>query len=84
MPRIREASLSRMVGFEGVGFFADADELDWHTCYGGDGQGRAAPRVAVHLREYQAGQPDSLVELLGDTYGLLAGHGVHDKEGLGG
>jgi len=71
-------------GFEGVGFFAGAEELDGGSGDVADGEGRAAAGVAVHLGEDDAGDAEPVVEGLSGVDGVLAGHGVGDEEDLGG
>ena len=51
-----------MEGLEGIGLFADADELDGLAGDVADGEGRAAAGVAVHFGEDDAGEAEALVE----------------------
>lgn len=67
-------------GLEGIGFFADADELDGDAGDGADAEGGAAAGVAVHFREDEPGGADALVELFGGIDGILTGHSVGDEE----
>ena len=53
-----------MEGLEGVGLFADADELDGLAGDVADGERRAAAGVAVHLGEDDAGEAEARVEVL--------------------
>ena len=64
------------------GFSLIADELDRDPGHGAQREGRAAPSVAVHLGQHHAGDADLLMELLGDFYGVLTGHGVGDQQHL--
>ena len=72
----------RMKRLEGVGLFADADELQRLAGDGADGKRRAAAGVAVHLGQDHAGDAQALVELVGGLHGVLAGHGVGDEQDL--
>ena len=49
-----------------------------------DAQRGAAPGIAVHLGQHQAGDGQAMVEGLGHGDRLLAGHGVHHQQRLGG
>ena len=71
-------------GFEGVGLFAGAEELDGLAGDLADGEGGAAAGVAVHFGEDGAGDVEAVVEGLGGVDGVLAGHGVGDEEDFGG
>ena len=71
-------------GFEGVGLFAGAEELDGLAGDLADGEGGAAAGVAVHFGEDGAGDGEAVVEGLGGVDGVLAGHGVGDEEDFGG
>ncbi len=73
-----------MEGLEGIGLFADAEELDGLAGDVTDGEGRAAAGVAVHLGEDDAGEAEALVKVCGGVDGVLAGHGVGDEENLAG
>ncbi len=53
-----------MEGLEGVGLFADADELDGLAGDVADGEGRAAAGVAVHFGEDDAGEAEARVKVL--------------------
>ena len=61
---------------------ADADELDRRAGFGMNRERRAAARVAVHLREDHARDPETIVEAFGDVGRLLAGHRVGDEQNL--
>ena len=63
-----------------VELLARAHELDRHARDLAHGKRRATTRVAIHLGQDQAGQPDRLVELVGDTHRVLAGHRVHHQQ----
>ena len=67
---------------EGVGLFADADELDGLAGDVADGERRAAAGIAVHLCEDHAGQSKTRMKVLRGVDGVLAGHGVGDEEDL--
>ena len=69
--------------FEGVGSFADAEELDRGAGDGADRERRAAAGVAVHLGEDDAGDADGVVEGGGGVDGVLAGHRVGDEQDFG-
>ena len=58
---------------EGDGLSRDCD----------DGKGGSSPGVAVELGQDNRGQPDLLLEGLGGTHCVLAGHGVSDIDNLG-
>jgi len=71
MPRMRPTIRSGWKGSKASGFSPVTD-----------GQRRAAPRVAVHLRENDAGKAEAFVEVLSRIDGVLAGHGVGDEQDL--
>ena len=73
-----------MEGFESVGLFAYADELERLAGYGANRERRAAAGVAVHLGENSPGDAEALVEFIGGFDGVLAGHGVGDEQDFGG
>src|SRR5665213_3381714 len=62
---------------------ADADELDRSAGHAVDRERRTAARVAVHLGQDHARDPEPLVERLGDVDRLLSGHRVGDEQDLG-
>ena len=73
------------VGVEGldhVQLLAGAHEFDGLAGGGPDGEGRAAPGVAVQLGEDHAVDAQRLVEGGGRVDGVLAGHGVHHQQNL--
>src|SRR6185312_4309494 len=74
----------RVEGFEGVGLFARAEELDGLAGDLADAEGGAAAGIAVHLGEDRAGDGEAVVEGLGGVDRVLAGHGVGDEEDFGG
>ena len=59
-----------------------AGELDRLAGDGGGGERRAAPGVAVELRDDDAGERNGLGEGLRRDQGVLAGHGVEDEQDL--
>src|SRR5262249_6316779 len=69
---------------EVVDLLADAGEEDGAAGDGLEGDGGAAARVAVELREDDAGELKLLVEDLGRVDGVLTGHRVDDEDGVGG
>src|SRR5712692_4991601 len=70
--------------FEGVVFFAEADEFDRGAGNFADGEGRAAAGVAIELGEDDAGQAEALVKFAGGAHRVLTDHGVGDEEDFGG
>ena len=62
---------------------AAADERDRHADDRHDRQRRAAARVAVELRQHDAGDADPPVELAGALDRVLAGHRIRDVEQIG-
>ena len=72
----------RMEVLQRVGLLADADVLDRLLEDAVDRERRTAARVAVHLRQDDAGDAESRVEALGDLHGVLAGHAVGDEQDL--
>src|SRR5580765_4124972 len=66
--------------FEGVVFFAKADELYGGAGNFGDGKRRAAASVAVKFGENDAGEAEALVEFAGGADRVLTDHGVGDEE----
>ncbi len=69
-----------MEGLEGVGLFADADELDGLAGDVANRERCAAAGIAVHLGEHDAGEAEALVKILRGVDGVLAGHGVGDEQ----
>ena len=67
-----------------VQLFAGTHELDGLTGGGPDGQSRTAAGVAVQLGEHDTVDAQSLVEGSGCVDGILAGHGVHHQQDIGG
>ena len=62
---------------------AAADKRDRHADDADDRQRRAAARVAVHLRQHDAGDADAAVELAGALDRVLPGHRVGDVQQVG-
>ena len=60
-----------------IQLFAGAHEFDGLAGGGLDGEGRAAPGVAVQLGEHHAVDAQRLVKGGGGVDGVLTGHGVH-------
>src|SRR6266568_2483012 len=60
--------------------FADADELDWTIHDRLDRERRAAARVAVELRQHDAGDADPRVELARALDRVLPRHRVGDEQ----
>ncbi len=71
-----------MESLQPVGLLAYTYELDGKAGHRLDGQGGATPGIAIHLGQDKAGQSHFGVELLGDSHGILAGHGVHHQQYL--
>ena len=65
-----------------VQLLARAHKLDGLPCGRPDGEGRAAPGVAVQLGQQNAVDPQRLVKGRGRADRILTGHGVHDQENL--
>ena len=79
---MREAARSGWNGFESVRFLANADELQRLPRHAADRKRRAAARIAIHLGEDDAGDPELLVELVGRFHRVLPGHGVGHEQDL--
>ena len=73
-----------MKRFERIVFFADACEFHRRARHFADGKRRAAARIAVELRQNDAGDAEALVKFSGGANGVLADHGVGDEENFGG
>jgi hypothetical protein len=69
-------------GFKLIDFLADAGELNGLLGHLSQGERGSAPRVAVELREDDAGEAEGIVEMLCDADGLLSGGRVTDEEHL--
>ena len=69
-----------MERLERVGLLARADERDGPPGDVAHGQGRAAARVAVQLRQRDRVDADRLVEAVGDRDRVLPRHRVQDQE----
>jgi len=67
-----------------VQLLAHAGELDGLSGDCLDGQGRAAPGVAVQFGEDHAVDVQRVVKGLGRVHRVLADHGVHNQKDLGG
>ena len=67
-----------------VQLLAHAHKLDGLAGDRLDGEGRAAPGVAVQLGEHHAADVQGVVEGLGGVHRVLANHGVHHQENFGG
>jgi hypothetical protein len=65
---------------ERVRLLADADVLDRLLQHAVDRERRTAARIAVHLREDDAGDVETRVEALRDLHGVLARHAVGDEQ----
>ena len=63
---------------------AAADKRDRHADDADDRQRRAAARVAVHLRQHDAGDADPPVEFTGALDRVLPGHRIGDKQQIDG
>ena len=64
---------------ERVGLLARPRERDRPARHRAHGEGRAAARVAIQLREDHGVDADRLVEPVRDGDGVLARHRVHDE-----
>ena len=87
MSPMPEDALREPIGMERlepVGPLAGPEERDRQAGRGADAERRAAARVAVHLRQHEAGDRQLGVERLRDADRLLAGHRVDDEQRLGG
>ena len=82
MPRMRDAIRSGMERLEVLRLLADADELDRLSGRRDDRERRAAARVAVRLRQDDAGQRKHGGETRRRAHGVLPGHRVGDEEDL--
>ncbi len=71
-------------GFQTIQLFTGAQKLDGHTGHFTDAERSTAARISVDLCHNQARGGDPGVEALGHMYGLLAGHGVHHQQNIGG
>ena len=69
--------------FEPIDGFARSQELDRDTCYGFDGEGGAAARVSVKLRQNHAADRDSFGEGFRHVHGVSAHQGVANEELVG-
>ena len=67
-------------GFERIKLFAQAHEFDRLARDRAHGQGRATTPVAIHSRQHNAGNSDTLVKVLGRMHCVLTGQPVHDKQ----
>ena len=67
-----------------VQLFAGAGEFDGLAGDGPDGESRAAPGVAVQLGEHDAVDVQRVVKGFGGGDRVLADHGVHHQQNLGG
>ena len=67
---------------ERVRLLTDADVLDRLLEHAVDRERRTAARIAIHLREDDAGDVEPRVEALGDLDRVLARHAVGDEEDL--
>src|ERR1041384_3735450 len=65
---------------ERLGFFSDADVLDRHAGHAMNRQCRAAPRVAVELRQDHAGQSDAVIKPARALHGVLPRHSVRHEQ----
>ena len=73
-----------MKRLQGRRLLANTQELDGLARDEADGQGGAATGIAIGLGEDDARERQGGIEGLGGIGRVLAGHGVHDKEGLDG
>ena len=69
-----------MERFERIILFANAHELDGLSRDVSNRKRSAASGIAVHLREYDAGESEFFVELVGGFHRVLSGHGVGDEQ----
>ena len=69
-----------MEGLERVVLFAHSDELDRLTGHLADGQGRAPTGIAIHLGQDNSGEREFFMELVRRLDGILASHGIGDKQ----
>ena len=73
-----------MERFQRVRLLAHAHKFERLAGDGADGEGRAAARIAVHLRKDGSRDAQALMKLVGGLDGVLAGHSVGDEEDFGG
>ena len=83
MPSMRDTIRSGWNGSRSSSRSPLPDERDRHADDGHDRQRRAAARVAVELRQHDAGHADAAVELAGALDRVLPGHRVGDVEQVG-
>ena len=85
MPKIREAMRVRMERLDILHLFTDTGKLNRLAGNRAHGKRRAASGIAVQLCEASTPVSSScLVKGLGNVYRILAGHGVHHQQDLGG
>ena len=82
MPRMREAIRSGWKSSIMSSFSPVPTNLMGLPVDGPDGEGRAAPGVAVQLGEHDAVDAQRLVKGSGGVHRILAGHGVHHQQDL--
>ena len=83
MPSTRDTTRSGWNGSRSSSRSPLPDERDRHADDADDRQRGAAARVAVHLRQDDAGHAHAPVELAGALDGVLPGHRVGDVEQIG-
>lgn len=63
-----------------IDLLAESGELDRTACHGLDRQRRTAARIAIQLRQHDAGKRQLLVEALRDINRILTGHCIDDEQ----
>ena len=69
---------------QGLHLLTRADKLDRLRHHGTDREGGTTTGITVELRQDNAVEIQAFVELFGRVDGILTGHRIHDKQGLGG
>src|SRR5712691_2816149 len=59
-----------------------ADELNWLTGHFLYRERRPSARIALHLSQHNAGEPDPIVEFLRGSNSVLTGHRIGDEQNL--
>ena len=74
----------RVKGLEGIGFLAHTQKLDGLAGNRSHRQRGAAPGVGIGFGQDDTGQRQRLIKCPGRGGGILAGHGIHHKQGFDG
>ena len=72
----------RIESFQGIQFFAHADEFDGPLGHCFDRECRSSSRIPIHFSQNHSINTQSLIEILGDSDSVLAGHGIGHQEHL--